>query len=108
MEGVNKDVSNDPRATLPGEAGAVGVDGAGDGGWVNDGDTRPRYDLVRNLNKYATTEPDRTRLEHAAYDIVDNHTGHERVLARNVRYDEAKEIVKALNVMHMLGASTEA
>jgi hypothetical protein len=57
---------------------------------------RARYDYVRNLRDVDSYR-DRTVVEHALYDIVDYVGGVERVLARNVRYLDAKEIVGALN-----------
>jgi hypothetical protein len=74
---------------------------------------RPRYAFVRtnnvltrervisqygeefkNANSYNT---DRTPVEHALYDIVDNIEGGEQVLAYCVRYTPAVLIVGALN-----------
>ena len=49
---------------------------------------RPRYAYVRNPN-HDHGQP------HASYDIVDNAQGSERVMAYNVRFEPAVEIVDA-------------
>jgi hypothetical protein len=55
-------------------------------------DPRPRYVMIR---------ADDWRLADAMYDIEDNHlAGSSHVIARNVRFYAATEIVAALNYYH--------
>lgn len=58
---------------------------------------RPRYAFVRNPNR--ELHNDSYNLCWALYDIVDNSEGHERVMAYHVRFNEATEIVSALNAV---------
>lgn len=58
--------------------------------------------MVRNDGSYRVGyKPDnmreRTPLDHATYDIVDNECGTERVIAQGVRIKDAELIVFALN-----------